>query len=214
MRHRPRSWQLILCLGACVSPGPPGSDDDTTGGSSSEASTTPQGQSQTSAMPPGGPASTEPASDATATPTDETTAETSSDPATSAPEPSTGTSETSETGGEATTILSTGVGSTTDADPGLYGPCVPEEPRCPFDQQCFMVMGVDGEFCSPMCEAMACPDNQLSSAAPACALVEEGGREPVHCVLICDPLLAREQCPAGMSCKQVPDIPVGICTAP
>lgn len=200
----------LACMGsvACVSHGSDGSTDDTTEGSSS-ATTMPVGQSQTSAMTPGGPAPTEPPGDATATSTGDVPATAG---ATSVPVP--GTATTEPDGETATTVDGSTTAATTGAAEALYGPCLPEEPRCPMGQDCFMVAGVDGEFCSPPCERATCPPGESSAAEPACALVADGP-DPENCVLICDLRLDLGQCPTGMTCKAVPDVSgIGICTAP
>jgi hypothetical protein len=71
-------------------------------------------------------------------------------------------------------------------------------------------MGVEGNFCSPPCEGMGCPAYD-GSGMPACALVAEGEMEPSNCVVLC---MATADCPAGMTCKMVPENTVSICSAP
>jgi hypothetical protein len=88
-------------------------------------------------------------------------------------------------------------------------------PPCPGGQQCLMIMGIEGNFCAPLCEGTSCPAMPDGvEAAPQCALTMPMQEKPTLCALVCDPM-AMDECPEGQTCKQVPmQMGVGLCTAP
>jgi len=107
-----------------------------------------------------------------------------------------------------------GTGSSTGGMGGaLYGPCEMSNPPCPEGQDCLMVQGVEGNFCSPKCDGMTCPANPDGSAMAVCALTMEGSMDPVNCALLCNPM-GMNECPAGSTCKAVPMTMAAVCTYP
>lgn len=79
---------------------------------------------------------------------------------------------------------------------------------CMTDEQAVQVQGVDGDFCSPVCKDMRCPQDVPSgvSAKPQCALQTGDGSK--YCALICDPSDSGS-CGSG-SCQSIQGI--GLCT--
>lgn len=159
---------------------------DPTVGTTAEPDTAGETVDPTTAGPSGDPTA-DPSGDPTADPSTDPTATTTVDPS------GTTTVDPSET---------TGAG-------GLYGVC-DAMGMCPGGQMCFGVMGVEGNFCSPPCEGMGCPAFD-GTGQPQCALVAEGEMDPSNCVVVC---MTTDNCPAGMTCKEVPDVGVSVCTAP
>jgi hypothetical protein len=109
------------------------------------------------------------------------------------------------TGGDTSTTADTDV----PVDPDLYGPCGAGEPPCPGDQVCADT--VVGTFCSPPCVDMLCPGSGVSAAAECVVLADDVDDEPDYCALICDLNGPADQCPAGLSCEEVPLQEIGIC---
>ena len=93
-----------------------------------------------------------------------------------------------------------------DVPISAYGPC---DASCEAPEFPVQLKGVEGCFCSPLCDAMSCPDAAEGTATPSCALDAAGAGEPTHCALLCDPKMP-EQCPPGASCVEtgVPDATV------
>lgn len=85
---------------------------------------------------------------------------------------------------------------------------------CQPPAQPLMVGGIDGAFCSAPCTGdVDCPAGPVGTT-PACALTVEMGADPSFCALVC-PFGMAEVCPAGATCKEVPNQPgVGLCTYP
>jgi hypothetical protein len=115
----------------------------------------------------------------------------------------------------ATTTTTTTSPATTDdttGEPaeGAYGPCGAMG-ECPVGSECVSLMGIEGNFCSPKCDGMACPDTG-TTAQGQCVLVLEGSMDPTNCAAICE--LANPDCPTGTSCKDVMMMGIGLCTAP
>jgi len=140
-----------------------------------------------------------------------TVAPTTTTPPTTTEEPSTTT--TTE---PATTTTTTANPATTDdtttGEPaeGAYGPCGAMG-ECPAGSECVSLMGIEGNFCSPKCDGMACPDTG-TTAQGQCVLVLEGSMDPTNCAAICQ--LDNPDCPTGTSCKDVMMMGIGLCTAP
>lgn len=154
----------------------------------------------------------------TGTGTTETTAATveptTTEPGTTTTEPGTTTdpSTTGTTTEPGTTGTTTEPGTTTGGGADLYGPC-DAMGMCPEGQDCLSAMGIEGNFCSPKCDGMMCPDAN-TAAMPQCALSTEMAPQPTNCALIC-PAGKDEACPMGMTCKDVPmQMGIGLCTAP
>ena len=193
---------LALGLGACN-----GEGDDTT----TTTNTTPSTQTEpttTDAMTTPG---TNPTMDGT---TDPTTTDAMTTPG--ATDPTTDGTTTDVTTTAPTTGDETTTDPTTGGDEALYGPCLMENPPCAGTQQCLMVGGLEGNFCAPKCDGMACPPAPEGvTAMPQCALMGQGEMTATSCALICNPMGPAEQCGTGMSCKPVPmQAGVGLCTAP
>jgi hypothetical protein len=199
------STLLVLSLGftAC------GDDKGTTTDSTTNTTpmTTGDSETGTSGLPP---------STGTTADTVDTVEPTTTEPGTTTTEPGTTTTDPSTTGtttSPGTTGTTTDPGTTTGGGAALYGPC-DAMGMCPEDQDCLMVMGIEGNFCSAKCDAMTkCPAADVA-AMPNCALTMGMAMEPTNCVLVCPPG-DDTACPQGMTCKAVPmQVGVGVCTAP
>jgi len=82
---------------------------------------------------------------------------------------------------------------------------------CGSDEQAIQVQGVSGDFCSPPCNAGACPTDppSASDAKPTCALKSPSGDQ--FCALTCTPG-SNAACPTGASCQAIQG--TGLCTYP
>ena len=208
---------LVLGLGAC------GDDKGTT----TQTTQTPATDSM--ATDPSAGSTTNPDGTTTDAPTtmNPSTPTSTTDPTTgedttagTATDPSAGTTTdaTTATTTDATVGTTTTNGDDTTGGGGgedLYGPCMMANPPCAGGQQCIMIDGIDGSFCAPDCEGMGCPDVPAGVKAQAmCVLTEPMKDKPTLCALICNPM-AKDECPQGETCKQVPmQMGVGLCTAP
>lgn len=81
------------------------------------------------------------------------------------------------------------------ADSSDYGPCTME---CPAGEMPVSITGLDGCFCSPMCDGMNCPPPNEGTAQAMCVLTFEMGQPPSQCALICG---SDEDCPTGATCQ-------------
>lgn len=88
---------------------------------------------------------------------------------------------------------STGEPPPTNSD---YGPCAA---GCGPGEMPVGLMGVDGCFCSPMCDGQgsACPAPNEGTAMPICALELMMGAGPTQCALVC---MSPMDCPTGADC--------------
>ncbi|WAS94853.1 hypothetical protein [Nannocystis punicea] len=152
------------------------------------------------------------ATQSTATETVTSTPTTTEGPVTTTTTEGTTTDEATTSTTAATTEAETTEGTTTGGGGSEYGPCGPMG-ECPAGSDCLMLMGLDGNFCSPMCDGMTCPATGVD-AMGVCALAMGMG-DPTYCAALCPPG-NDAACPEGTTCKEVPDQPnpVGICTAP
>jgi hypothetical protein len=153
------------------------------------------------------------ATESTATETATSTPTTTEGPVTTTTTEGTTTDDTATTAtATATTDDETTDGTTTGGGGGEYQACGPNN-ECPAGSDCLMLQGIEGNFCSPMCDGMTCPATG-AAAMGVCAL-GMGMGDPTYCAAICPPG-DDSACPEGTTCKEVPDQPnpVGICTAP
>lgn len=140
---------------------------------------------------------------------------TTADP--SLPDPTgTATSNTATTSTD--TTLEPGTTDTTGPAGVMYGPCDDREPRCAPGLDCVVfeevVPDVVGNYCAPPCGPPAqCPP---SDGQAMCVLVLDGGSEPTHCAVLCDPTQPDFPCPPGTQCMPIPDQPqpIGVCLGP
>ncbi|MFY0536130.1 hypothetical protein [Nannocystis pusilla] len=139
-------------------------------------------------------------------------------PPTTTEEPSTTTStSTTDTATTTTTTVSTTQDETTDTTTGGAGGeylgCGAMG-ECPAGSDCLQVTGIEGNFCAPQCDAMTmCPPT--GAPAQGQCVLGMGMGDPTNCAALCPPG-DDSACPAGTTCKEVPDQPqpVGVCTAP
>ena len=117
-------------------------------------------------------------------PTDPTDAETSSDPTFDPTDP---TDPTGDDGSEST-------GDPTGGGTSNYGDCN----SCAGDEMPVAIEGIEGCFCSPVCDGKSCPAPTEGTADAVCALTFEAGGDPTQCALICD---SSAQCPDGATCE-------------
>ena len=82
---------------------------------------------------------------------------------------------------------------------------------CGSDEQAIQVQGLSGDFCSPPCNAGACPTDppSPSDAKATCALKSPSGQQ--FCALECTPG-SNDACPKGASCQTIQG--TGLCTYP
>lgn len=85
---------------------------------------------------------------------------------------------------------------------------------CGDDEQAIQIEGIDGDFCSPACTGMTCPEAPADAAEGVqaqCALQDTSGDK--YCALTCTPsLFTHTPCgPENMTCKRAA-LGVGICT--
>ncbi|WP_096329828.1 hypothetical protein [Nannocystis exedens] len=126
------------------------------------------------------------------------------------------TSTTDDTATATATTVSTTDDTTTDTTTGgaggEYGGCGAMG-ECPAGSDCLMITGLEGNFCAPQCDGMMCPPT--GAMAQAQCVLGMGMGEPTHCAALCPPG-NDAACPAGTTCKEVPDqpMPIGVCTAP
>jgi hypothetical protein len=102
-----------------------------------------------------------------------------------------------------------------DGDPTGDGDGDPWDPStCVMPSIIAGVADIMGEFCSAPCVAdLDCPPGPVGTDAACLLLLDPMDVDPSGCVLICDPV--SDACPAGSSCKDVPDQPgIGVCTYP
>ncbi|MDC0666422.1 hypothetical protein [Nannocystis radixulma] len=141
---------------------------------------------------------------------------TTADP--SLPDPTgTATSNPATTGAD--TTLEPGTTDTTGPAGVMYGPCEDREPRCAPGLDCAvfeeLVEDLVGNYCTPPCGPRTpCPPSSSGTVAQ-CGLILDGGTEPTHCLVLCDPTLPDPSCPAGTMCTPAQNRPpVGICLGP
>ncbi len=88
-----------------------------------------------------------------------------------------------------------------------YGPC----DACAAGEMPVQIMGIEGCFCSPMCDGMMCPAANEGTGMPLCALETMMGAGPTQCALTC--MVGGDDCPAGATCQDT-GMGVGLCTHP
>jgi hypothetical protein len=102
-------------------------------------------------------------------------------------------------------------GETTGGGMSDYGPC----DMCAAGEAPIQIMGLEGCFCSPTCDAMTmCPAPNEGTAVPMCVLATMMGADPTQCALICDPMGGDGQCPTGAMCVDTGMMGAGICEHP
>jgi hypothetical protein len=207
----PAPMSTVGASDASQSDGQPSDTDSTTSpvdptGTTSTSSTSATGSTSV----PGSASITSSTSstDSFTTSTTSTDSTTSTGPATSTTDTTTDGTTTDDTTSGTTDPGTTEPGTTGMGD-GFYGPCTNN--MCPVGSTCVSLEGLDGTYCAPMCDSMACPAAS-GGAMGQCVIIEAMGQDPTLCAAIC--MVGQNNCPAGTTCKDIMMGGFGLCTAP